>query len=137
MRVALTIAALLVAQPAAANPLQQFKQWLWPHHRPAETVPLPPARPSVAPPIAKPAVIVPPVVSKPAAASPKPQPKPQPKPVAKPVREKPAAARPSSTMCAQIGMGIRKIGREGVRQEARRRGYSDAQINGAARACGY
>jgi len=134
MRVALTIAVLLIAQPAAANPIMQLRQWLWPHHRPAETVPLPPARPSVAPPIAKPAVIVPPIVSKPPAARPKPKP---PTAREKPQRAKPAASRPSSAMCAQIGMGIRMIGREGVRQEARRRGYSDSQINGAARACGY
>ena len=52
-------------------------------------------------------------------------------------KEHPKAARPSGSMCAQIGMGIATIGRAGVLAEARRRGYSAGQIAAAARACGY
>lgn len=40
-------------------------------------------------------------------------------------------------MCAQIAMGIAMLGAEGVKAEARKRGYSNGQIAAAQRACGY
>lgn len=132
--IALAVIALLIAQPAMAEPagpsgpVMQLQRWLWPNAKPE--VPLPQARPPEAPQVAKPAPHV--VAPKPAA---KPKPKEAPTVKAKPARAE--MPRISAAQCAQIGMGIAMIGREGVKREARARGYSDAQINGAARACGY
>jgi hypothetical protein len=40
-------------------------------------------------------------------------------------------------MCSQIAFGIAILGREGVKREARNRGYTNSQIAKAQAACGY
>lgn len=59
------------------------------------------------------------------------------KPKAKP-RPKPLDIRPvTSAECAQIGIAIGFIGKDGVKREAVARGHSAADIEGAQKACGF
>lgn len=55
----------------------------------------------------------------------------------KPPRPTPKAQTISPAVCAQIALGISIYGREGVKAQARKRGYSNSQIAAAQRACGY
>ena len=71
-------------------------------------------------------------------AVPLPTPKPksveqQPKPKAKP---KPKVATIDPAVCAQIRQGITWLGKDGMRQQARNRGHSEAEILKTEKACG-
>jgi hypothetical protein len=100
------------------NPIASIQNIVEGPRPPAQTVQKT-KRVEVEPPLPKP---------KPAALE-KPKPKPKQKPPLK-IAERPA-------YCSGIDWGIASIGKEGVRQEARRRGKTEAAIANAEQACGY
>lgn len=67
---------------------------------------------------------------------PVPLPKPKPKSKAKPLDIRPKA-KVTANECAQIGVGIGFIGKEGVRREAIARGHSATEIDEVQKACGF
>lgn len=113
--------------------------------------PLAESVPEEAPPVAAPvdrvtrAPLDPPAaVSDPPAveAKPLPQPrpkidaKPKPKPPVKPAVTKPRPVRkPTAAECAQLKLGMLTIGRDGVNEKAKARGYTSAQVAWALSAC--
>jgi outer membrane biosynthesis protein TonB len=95
------------------------------------------ATPAAPPPPKETPVVVAPVA--PPAAEPAPVPTPKPKPVAKPkpkpiVKPKPKTKRINS--CAQVRIYVQQYGEWVVMQEARRRGNTEAQIEGFRKKCG-
>lgn len=139
---ALAILLLLIchawAEPAPRwNPIQDYRDWANPPkaapepHPPAAAEPQPAPKPTVEAP-------KPPPVTKSAPARPA-RPKPHAdKPKAEPARRQAEPARQSRpAMCGQIATGVSILGVDGMVAEAKRRGYSESQIRGAARACGY
>lgn len=129
MRVIIVLMVIIVIGLADDG---QWRDLLWPKPAAPDTVEPPPDLTPVVPP---PVVEAPP----PSVPVPLPTPKPraEPKPAPKPVAKSKPKAGPSSAVCAQIAMGITMLGRDGVRAEARKRGYSESQITWAQRGCGY
>jgi hypothetical protein len=68
------------------------------------------------------------------AKSPLPPPKPKAKTTAKPLDIRPKV---TSSQCAQIGIGIGLIGKDGVKREAIARGHSATEIDEVQKACGF
>jgi hypothetical protein len=113
------------------------RSWDWVSNWAGKVVPAPKPKPApvIVPPPAPPVTASPPKpVPAPIQPRPKAKPKAQPKVLPKPA-QKPAAVTPGE--CRQISAGISIIGREAMRREARERGYSDAQVIAAERACGF
>ena len=131
----LLLAAVLWGSSSTRTGWDWASKWveqIAPAPKPAP-VPIPAPPPVTTPaPVPKPAPPPPKIKFVPA---PKASQKPPAKPPAKAAPAKPAKVSPAE--CRQIGVGISLIGRESMRREARERGYSDAQVAAAERACGF
>lgn len=104
----------------------------------AEAVPIEPAAesPVVPVPVEPPPVTGAPVDAKPIIPAPRPKIEAKPKPHAKPeVRKSRPVRAPTAAECAQLRFGLATIGRDGVTQKAKERGYSRIQVAGALTAC--
>lgn len=161
MRRALVLLGLLALIGCAPDPdaeqrRERVREWLRAHLQEPppppvkERPPVPPPvnEPPPAPPPAPPAEPLPdlspifPPSPPPAPIEPAPKPKvnadpPKPKPAPKPKPQPRPKGVPSAAVCAQIALGIATIGIAGVKAEARKRGYSEAQIDWARKGCGY
>jgi protein TonB len=123
------------AQPSAE--WARLQAALWPQPAPPVASPVPPATQPPKPRATAPAApaVAPAVKPTKLVVKPKAKPTVKPKP-----QHKPAVARPTPPppgMCSQIAFGIGILGREGVKREAKARGYTNSQIAKAQAACGY
>lgn len=148
MKALLVIILSLIAVPAMAETTRDWLCQRAPHWKMCRQAP-PPAPPVVVAPAPAPAptpepVIVPPPLPPPEpvivpvpAPTPPPKVKVPPKPKPKPREPKTKAVQISAADCAQIALGVSFLGVDGMKKKARERGYSNAQIAAAQRACGF
>ena len=138
------ILCCLVATPAMAETTRDWLCQRAPHWKMCRTSPVPPVVVAPAPAPTPEPVIVPPPLPPPEPVivpvpppTPPPKVKVPPKPKPKPREPKTKAVQISAADCAQIALGISFLGVDGMKKKARERGYSNAQIAAAQRACGF